>query len=98
MQNERSRQSRPDSTKPGQRYSVFKRSDRACGRSPNQPAKRPNLYYPRVFNAADVTAFDGLHLIAAARKRHNMTFDPAFAHDVLVPLNTTAYQLSWAQR
>lgn len=27
-----------------------------------------------------------------------MTFDPAFAHDVLVPLNTTAYQLSWAQQ
>jgi hypothetical protein len=26
-----------------------------------------------------------------------MTFDPAFAHDVLIPLNTTAYQLSWNQ-
>jgi hypothetical protein len=26
-----------------------------------------------------------------------MAFDPAFAHDVLVPLNTTAYQLSWGQ-
>ena len=26
-----------------------------------------------------------------------MTFDPAFAHDVLLPLNTTAYQLSWNQ-
>jgi hypothetical protein len=26
-----------------------------------------------------------------------MTFDPAFAHDVLLPLNTTAYQLSWDQ-
>ena len=27
----------------------------------------------------------------------NMAFDAAFAHDVLIPLNTTAYQLSWAQ-
>jgi hypothetical protein len=27
-----------------------------------------------------------------------MAFDPAFAHDVLLPLNTTAYQLSWAQQ
>ena len=27
----------------------------------------------------------------------SMTFDPVFAHDVLLPLNTTAYQLSWAQ-
>jgi len=27
-----------------------------------------------------------------------MVFDPAFAHDVLIPLNTTAYQLSWAQQ
>ncbi len=26
-----------------------------------------------------------------------MAFDAAFAHDVLLPLNTTAYQLSWAQ-
>ena len=26
-----------------------------------------------------------------------MAFDPAFAHDVLLPLNTTAYQLSWDQ-
>jgi pimeloyl-ACP methyl ester carboxylesterase len=26
-----------------------------------------------------------------------MTFDPVFAHDVLLPLNTTAYQLSWGQ-
>jgi pimeloyl-ACP methyl ester carboxylesterase len=26
-----------------------------------------------------------------------MAFDIAFAHDVLLPLNTTAYQLSWAQ-
>jgi len=26
-----------------------------------------------------------------------MSFDPAFAHDVLLPLNTTAYQLSWDQ-
>jgi hypothetical protein len=26
-----------------------------------------------------------------------MKFDAAFAHDVLLPLNTTAYQLSWAQ-
>jgi hypothetical protein len=26
-----------------------------------------------------------------------MNFDPAFAHDVLIPLNTTAYQLSWNQ-
>jgi predicted lipase len=26
-----------------------------------------------------------------------MTFDPVFAHDVLIPLNTTAYQLSWDQ-
>jgi hypothetical protein len=24
----------------------------------------------------------------------SMTFDPVFAHDVLLPLNTTAYQLS----
>jgi len=28
----------------------------------------------------------------------NMPFDPAFAHDVLIPLNTTAYQLSWNQQ
>jgi hypothetical protein len=27
----------------------------------------------------------------------SMAFDPVFAHDVLAPLNTTAYQLSWAQ-
>jgi predicted lipase len=27
-----------------------------------------------------------------------MAFDPAFAHDVLIPLNTTAYQLSWEQK
>ena len=27
----------------------------------------------------------------------SMSFDPVFAHDVLLPLNTTAYQLSWAQ-
>jgi hypothetical protein len=27
-----------------------------------------------------------------------MTFDPVFAHDVLLPLNTTAYQLSWNQQ
>src|SRR5690349_8532921 len=27
-----------------------------------------------------------------------MPFDPAFAHDVLIPLNTTAYQLSWGQQ
>lgn len=26
-----------------------------------------------------------------------MAFDPVFAHDVLLPLNTTAYQLSWGQ-
>jgi hypothetical protein len=26
-----------------------------------------------------------------------MAFDPAFAHEVLLPLNTTAYQLSWNQ-
>jgi Lipase (class 3) len=26
-----------------------------------------------------------------------MIFDPVFAHDVLLPLNTTAYQLSWSQ-
>ena len=26
-----------------------------------------------------------------------MGFDRAFAHDVLLPLNTTAYQLSWGQ-
>jgi predicted lipase len=26
-----------------------------------------------------------------------MTFDPVFARDVLIPLNTTAYQLSWNQ-
>ncbi len=26
-----------------------------------------------------------------------MPFDPVFAHDVLIPLNTTAYQLSWNQ-
>jgi predicted esterase len=26
-----------------------------------------------------------------------MTFDPIFVHDVLIPLNTTAYQLSWNQ-
>jgi len=26
-----------------------------------------------------------------------MAFNPAFAHDVLLPLNTTAYQLSWGQ-
>ncbi len=26
-----------------------------------------------------------------------MAFDAAFAHDVLLPLNTTAYQLSWGQ-
>jgi predicted lipase len=26
-----------------------------------------------------------------------MALDPAFAHDVLLPLNTTAYQLSWGQ-
>lgn len=26
-----------------------------------------------------------------------MAFDPAFAHDVLVRLNTAAYQLSWGQ-
>lgn len=26
-----------------------------------------------------------------------MRFDPAFAHDVLIPLNATAYQLSWNQ-
>ena len=26
-----------------------------------------------------------------------MAFDPVFAHDVLIPLNTTAYQLSWSQ-
>jgi Lipase (class 3) len=26
-----------------------------------------------------------------------MKFDPVFAHDVLLPLNTTAYQLSWDQ-
>jgi len=26
-----------------------------------------------------------------------MTFDPAFARDVLIPLNITAYQLSWSQ-
>ncbi len=27
-----------------------------------------------------------------------MPFDPVFAHDVLIPLNTTAYQLSWNQQ
>jgi hypothetical protein len=27
----------------------------------------------------------------------SMAFDPVFARDVLVPLNTTAYQLFWAQ-
>jgi triacylglycerol lipase len=27
-----------------------------------------------------------------------MAFDAAFAHDVLLPLNKTAYQLSWAQQ
>jgi triacylglycerol lipase len=27
-----------------------------------------------------------------------MAFDATFAHDVLVPLNTTAYQLSWGQQ
>jgi pimeloyl-ACP methyl ester carboxylesterase len=27
-----------------------------------------------------------------------MAFDPAFAHAVLIPLNTTAYQLSWGQQ
>ena len=27
-----------------------------------------------------------------------MPFDPVFAHDVLIPLNTTAYQLSWDQQ
>jgi predicted lipase len=27
-----------------------------------------------------------------------MAFDPAFARDVLLPLNTTAYQLSWEQQ
>ncbi len=26
-----------------------------------------------------------------------MPFDPVFAHDVLIPLNTSAYQLSWNQ-
>ena len=26
-----------------------------------------------------------------------MAFDPAFAHDVLAPLNNAAYQLSWGQ-
>lgn len=26
-----------------------------------------------------------------------MTFDPVFVHDILIPLNTTAYQLSWNQ-
>lgn len=27
-----------------------------------------------------------------------MPFDPVFAHDILIPLNTTAYQLSWNQQ
>ncbi|HUE05253.1 MAG TPA: lipase family protein [Bryobacteraceae bacterium] len=30
-------------------------------------------------------------------KMVNMAFDAAFAHDVLLPLNTAAYQLSWGQ-
>ena len=29
---------------------------------------------------------------------YNMEFDPGFAHDVLLALNTTAYQLSWNQQ
>jgi len=28
----------------------------------------------------------------------SIAFDPVFAHDVLLPLNTTAYQLSWDQQ